>query len=78
MLVHQISLAAEVLAAHHTAIFIGLFQFCQGLTQACVRYQKPLTLKEGLFVGFFLAGLAALTANAAHACLGALMEGISG
>jgi hypothetical protein len=49
-----------VIFAHHPVIFIGLFLFFLGFTQAYAQYQSPLILKEGLMVGFFLAGLVVL------------------
>ncbi len=59
-LIHLAFLAGVVLFAHHPVIFIGLFLFFLGFTQAYDRYQSPLILKEGLLVGFFLAGLVLL------------------
>ena len=59
-LVHFAFLAGVVLFAHHPVIFIGLFLFFLGFTQAYERHQNPLILKEGLLVGFFLAGLVVL------------------
>jgi hypothetical protein len=41
-------------------LFLGLFLFFLGYTQAYARFQNPLILKEGLLVGFFLAGLVVL------------------
>ena len=58
--VHFAFLAGVVLFAHHPVIFIGLFLFFLGYTQAYERHQNPLILKEGLLVGFFLAGLVVL------------------
>ncbi len=59
-LVHLAFLAGVVGFAHHPVIFLGLFLFFLGCTQAYERYQSPLILKEGLLVGFFLAGLVIL------------------
>jgi hypothetical protein len=59
-LIHLAFLAAVVLLAHHPVLFIGLFLLFLGFTQAYHRYQSPLILKEGLLVGFFLAGLVVL------------------
>jgi hypothetical protein len=59
-LIHLGFLAAVVLLAHHPVLFIGLFLLFLGFTQAYERYQSPLILKEGLLVGFFLAGLVVL------------------
>ncbi len=58
--IHLSFLAAVVISAHHPVVFIGLFLFFMGFTQAYSRYQNPLILKEGLLVGFFLAGLVVL------------------
>ncbi|MFC5548089.1 putative Na+/H+ antiporter [Massilia aerilata] len=59
-LIHLAFLASVVLLAHHPVLFIGLFLLFLGFTQAYERYQSPLILKEGLLVGFFLAGLVVL------------------
>jgi hypothetical protein len=59
-LIHLAFLASVVIFAHHTVVFIGLFMLFLGFTQAYERYQTPLILKEGLLVGFFLAGLVVL------------------
>jgi hypothetical protein len=59
-LVHLAVLAAVVRLAHHPVLFLGLFLLFLGFTQAYHRYQEPLILKEGLLVGFFLAGLVVL------------------
>jgi len=59
-LIHLAFLAGVVIFAHHAVVFIGLFMLFLGFTQAYERYQTPLILKEGLLVGFFLAGLVVL------------------
>ena len=59
-LIHLGFLAAVVAFAHHPVIFMGLFMFFIGFTKAYEEYQNPLILKEGLLVGFFLAGLVVL------------------
>ncbi|WP_426190540.1 putative Na+/H+ antiporter [Massilia sp. DWR3-1-1] len=59
-LIHIGFLAAVVVLAHHPVLFLGLFLLFFGFTQAYQRYQDPLILKEGLLVGFFLAGLVVL------------------
>jgi hypothetical protein len=59
-LIHLAFLAAVVLLAHHPVLFLGLFMLFLGFTQAYARHQDPLILKEGLLVGFFLAGLVVL------------------
>ena len=53
-------LSGVVVFAHHPVVFIGLFMLFLGFTQAYSKYQSPLILKEGLLVGFFLAGLVVL------------------
>jgi len=58
--IHIACLAGVVMFAHHPVIFFGLFLLFLGFTQAYERYQNPLILKEGLLVGFFLAGLVVL------------------
>jgi hypothetical protein len=58
--IHLGFLAAVVTLAHHPVLFLGLFLLFLGFTQAYARYQDPLILKEGLLVGFFLAGLVVL------------------
>lgn len=58
--VHLAFLAGVVVLAHHPVLFLGLFLFFLGYTQAYARFQSPLILKEGLLVGFFLAGLVVL------------------
>lgn len=59
-LIHFAFLAGVVVFAHHPVIFLGLFLFFLGYTQAYPAHQSPLILKEGLLVGFFLAGLVVL------------------
>lgn len=58
--IHLAFLAAVVLLAHHPVLFLGLFLLFLGFTQAYQRHQDTLILKEGLLVGFFLAGLVVL------------------
>lgn len=58
--IHLAFLAAVVLLAHHPVLFLGLFLFFLGYAHAYQQYQSPLILKEGLLVGFFLAGLVVL------------------
>lgn len=59
-LIHLAFLAGVVASAHHPVIFLALFLFFLGFTQAYARHQDALVLKEGLLVGFFLAGLVVL------------------
>lgn len=58
--IHLLFLAGVVVFAHHPVIFMGLFLFFLGYTAAYAQYQNTLILKEGLLVGFFLAGLVVL------------------
>ncbi|MCU6500445.1 putative Na+/H+ antiporter [Rugamonas sp. A1-17] len=58
--IHLAFLAAVVLLGHHPVLFLGIFMLFLGFTQAYQRYQNPLIIKEGLLVGFFLAGLVVL------------------
>ncbi len=58
--IHLLFLTGVVAFAHHPVIFVGLFLFFLGFAQAYAQYQSPLILKEGLLVGFFLAGLVVL------------------
>jgi hypothetical protein len=60
VIVHLLCLGSVVLLAHHPVLFLGIFLFFLGYTQAYARHQGPLILKEALLVGFFLAGLVVL------------------
>lgn len=57
---HLMFLGMVVGFAHHEDIFFGVFMIFLGLVTATKEYQDPLKLKEGLLVGFFLAGLVTL------------------
>lgn len=57
---HFIFLAAVVRFAHHPDVFFGIFMIFLGIVTATREYQDPLKLREGLLVGFFLAGLVTL------------------
>jgi hypothetical protein len=59
-IIHLAFLAAVVMLAHHPVLFLGIFLLFLGFTRAYPRFQDPLILKEGLLVGFFLAGLVVL------------------
>lgn len=59
-LLHLLSLALVVFFAHHPDVFFGVFMLFLGLTAATHEYQDELKLREGLLVGFFLAGLVTL------------------
>lgn len=56
-IIHVFFLVAVVLASHHIVVFIGLLLLFIGFCDAYSRYQRPLLIREGLMVGFFLAGL---------------------
>lgn len=57
---HLMFLAAVVYFAHHPDVFFGIAMLFLGLTTATREYQDNLKLREGLLVGFFLAGLVTL------------------
>jgi Na+/H+ antiporter NhaD/arsenite permease-like protein len=57
---HVLFLAAVVGFAHHPDVFFGVFMLFLGLVTATREYQDNLKLREGLLVGFFLAGLVTL------------------
>lgn len=57
---HLLFLASIVYFAHHADVFFGVFMMFLGLVTATKEYQDPLKLREGLLVGFFLAGLVTL------------------
>ncbi len=57
---HLVFLASVVGLAHHPDIFFGIFMIFLGLVTATHEYQDSLKLREGLLVGFFLAGLVTL------------------
>lgn len=54
---HVLFLAIVVYFSHHADVFFGVLMLFLGLVTATREYQDPLKLKEGLLVGFFLAGL---------------------
>lgn len=60
VLLHLALLGAIVALARHPVLFLGLFLLFLGYAEAYARYQRPLILKQGLLVGFFLAGLVVL------------------
>jgi len=60
MAIHIAFLVAIVLSAHHMPIFMGLLLLFVGFAHAYSRHQNPLLIREGLMVGFFLAGLVVL------------------
>lgn len=58
--VHLVFLVGTVWFSHHPIVFMALFLFFLGYTEAYKRHQDPLMLREGLLVAFFLAGLVVL------------------
>lgn len=60
VVLHLAFLGMVVLFAHHPVMFMGIFLFFLGVAQAYERHQDRLILREGLLVGFFLAGLVVL------------------
>lgn len=76
-LAHLGFLGAVVGFAHHPDVFFGVFMLFLGLVTATKEYQEPLKLKEGLLVGFFLAGLVTMGSLQSW-WLKPLIEGMSG
>ena len=60
VLVNTALLAAVVLTNHHREVFMGVFLAFLGLAEAYRQHHDRLMLREGLMVGFFLAGLVVL------------------
>jgi len=58
--VHLAFLALVVAFGHHPDVFFGVFVLFLGVVTATREYQEELKLREGLLVGFFLAGLVTL------------------
>ncbi|MFZ6849700.1 putative Na+/H+ antiporter [Undibacterium sp. RuRC25W] len=58
--IHLLFLGMTVWFTHYPVVFLGLFMFFLGYTEAYQRYQDRLMLREGLLVAFFLAGLVVL------------------
>lgn len=54
---HLFFLILVVVLNHYPVLFIGAFLFFLGFYQATLRHQAPLKIKEGILIGFFLAGL---------------------
>jgi Na+/H+ antiporter NhaD/arsenite permease-like protein len=59
-LAHLGFLGAVVGFSHHPDVFFGVFMMFLGLVTATREYQDGLKLREGLLVGYFLAGLVTL------------------
>ncbi len=60
ILIHLACLVGIVLGAHHPAVFLAILLMFIGYAHAYARHQNPLLIREGLMVGFFLAGLVVL------------------
>lgn len=58
--IHVLFLLGIVLSAHHPVMFLGMLMMFIGYAHAYSQYQNPLLIREGLMVGFFLAGLVIL------------------
>ncbi len=58
--IHLAFLVGVVVFAHHPVVFMSLFLFFLGYTEAYKQHQDRLILREGLMVAFFLAGLVVL------------------
>lgn len=58
--IHIAFLAAAVTFSHHPVIFLAIFLFSIGYTQAYPLGQDRLLIKESILVAFFLAGLVIL------------------
>jgi len=74
---HVMFLALVVAFAHYPNVFFGVFVLFLGLVTATREYQDALKLREGLLVGFFLAGLVTLGSLQAY-WLKPLIQGLSG
>ncbi len=74
---HLIFLGLVVAFAHHPDVFFGIFVLFLGVVTATSVYQDPLKLREGLLVGFFLAGLVTLGSLQAY-WLKPLIQSLSG
>ncbi len=57
---HAVLLATVVAFAHHPVFFLGLLLLFLGFATAYPQYQDRIILREGLLVGYFLAGLVVL------------------
>jgi len=58
--IHTLFLVGVVLSAHHPILFLAFMMLFIGYAHAYKRHQNPLLIREGLMVGFFLAGLVVL------------------
>jgi Na+/H+ antiporter NhaD/arsenite permease-like protein len=57
---HLALLTGVVVFSHHAVVFLGFLLCFLGLAESYPRYQGRLILREGIMVGFFLAGLVIL------------------
>lgn len=76
-LVHVVFLGLVVAFAHHPDVFFGIFVLFLGVVTATNEYQDSLKLREGLLVGFFLAGLVTLGSLQSY-WLKPLIQGLGG
>ena len=74
---HILFLGLVVAFAHHPDVFFGIFVLFLGVVTATTEYQDSLKLREGLLVGFFLAGLVTLGSLQAY-WLKPLIQSLSG
>jgi hypothetical protein len=74
---HVVFLGLVVAFAHHPNVFFGIFVMFLGLVTATQEHQDALKLREGLLVGFFLAGLVTLGSLQAY-WLKPLIESLNG
>jgi len=75
--IHVIFLWLVVAFAHHPDVFFGIMVLFLGVVTVTSEYQEPLKLREGLLVGFFLAGLVTLGSLQAY-WLKPLIQSLSG
>lgn len=76
-MMHVVFLSLVVAFAHHPDVFFGIFVLFLGMVTATREYQDSLKLREGLLVGFFLAGLVTLGSLQAY-WLKPLIQSLSG
>jgi hypothetical protein len=74
---HLAAMALVVAFAHHPDVFFGVFVLFLGIVTATQKHQQALKLREGLLVGFFLAGLVTLGSLQAY-WLKPLIESLGG
>lgn len=74
---HLLFLGLVVAFAHHPDVFFGIMVLFLGLVTATSKFQDSLKLREGLLVGFFLAGLVTLASLQSY-WLKPLLESLSG